>query len=333
MQNTAYEPAHATAGEKAGSYNKSVDLLCLGEPLLELNQQADGRYLSCHGGDTCNVAVAASRLGANAGYFSRIGDDVFGRSFFALWEREGVHAAHVIVDATAPTGIYFVTHDQGTHHFSYRRAGSAASLLSTHELPVEYLQQSKILHVSGISQGISSCAADAVFAAIDIARDAGVQIAYDTNYRPALWPLRRARAITHAAMANCDIALPGLEDARALTELQHPNDIIDFYLQLGCRMVALTLGTDGVLVATHDHRHSIPAYLLSAVDATGAGDTFDGAFLARLLAGDDPFIAAAYANAAAALSTQHFGAVPGIPDHQAIEDFINQPGYGQFTKS
>lgn len=297
------------------------DLICLGEPLLEFSSvERDGRtvYLQGYGGDTSNCAVAAARQGASVGYITRLGDDAFGKAFLDLWRDEGVDTGTVAVDPAAPTGIYFITYRDGEHIFDYRRAGSAAASMTPDTLPSAAISAAKILHVSGISQAISDSAADAVFTAIRTAKDAGVRVSYDTNLRLKLWPLDRARAVTHAAMALADIALPGLDDARQLTGLDAPDAIVDFYLALGCGIVALTMGREGTLVATPDLREVVPVYPVDQVDATGAGDTFDGAFLARLLAGDGVVDAARYANTAAALSTLGHGAVAPIPRREAV---------------
>ena len=300
----------------------TMDLLCFGEPLLEFNVQADGIYLPGHGGDTSNCAIAAARQGARVGYFTHLGNDPFGRSFLDLWAREGVDAGTVRQLDDAHTGVYFVTHGPQGHEFSYMRAGSASSRVGPSDIPVDVLKSVRILHVSGISQAISASAADAVFAAIRVVREAGGKVSYDTNLRLKLWPVERARAITHAAMAQAHVALPGLDDARQLTGISDPDSIADFYLGLGCEVVALTLGADGTLVATADERQKVPGMPVKAVDATGAGDTFDGAFLARLLAGDTPFEAARYANAAAALSTQGYGAVAPMPRKDEVLSFL-----------
>ena len=302
----------------------TLDIICLGEPLLELNQQSDGRYLPGHGGDTSNCAIAAARQGAKVGYVTLLGADSFGDSFMELWQNEGVDVSTVSRMKEAHTGIYFVTHGPDGHQFSYFRAGSAASKMTPATLPVDYINSAGILHVSGISQAISDSAADAVFSAIDSARAAGVRISYDTNLRPALWPLDRARAVTHAAMAKCHIALPGLEDAVQLTGLDDPDAIADFYLELGAEIVALTLGAEGTLVATQEERYRVNGRQVVPVDATAAGDTFDGAFLAELAAGKSPFDAAYYANAAAALSTQGYGAVEPMPIRSAVESFLRE---------
>ncbi|GAB5463218.1 sugar kinase [Hoeflea alexandrii] len=300
------------------------DILCLGEPMLEFNQQPDGNYLPGHGGDTSNCAIAAARQGASVGYVTHIGADTFGNSFMDLWRAEGVNVENIKQVSDAHTGVYFVTHGKDGHEFSYFRAGSASSRMAAADLPVKALESCKILHVSGISQAISDVAADAVFEAIRIVKAAGSKVSYDTNLRLKLWPLERARAVTHAAMAQCDIALPGLEDAEQLTGLSDPDAIADFYLHLGAKIVALTLGAEGTLVATPERRERVKGRRVEAVDATAAGDTFDGAFLARLMAGDPPFEAARYANAAAALSTQGYGAVAPMPYTDKVIAFLNE---------
>jgi 2-dehydro-3-deoxygluconokinase len=152
-----------------------------------------------------------------------------------------------------------------------------------------------------------------VFKAIDIATRNGVAVAYDTNYRPRLWPPARAASVMHAAMAHADYAMPGLEDVRTLTGLTDPDRMLDFYLRLGSKLVLLKMGEAGSYLATAHTRVLIPAHKVVAVDATGAGDTFCGSFMARLLGGDDPPAAARYASVAAALKCLGYGAVGPIP--------------------
>ncbi len=306
------------------------DILCMGEPLLEFNQQPGSGpplYLKGHGGDTSNAAIAAARTGASAGYITAVGADAFGEDFLALWKSEGVDTGTVRIDPDAHTGIYFVTHGAKGHAFTYFRAGSAASRMAPATMPDHAIRQAKILHMSGISQAISGSAADACFHAITVARDAGVRVSYDTNLRLRLWSVERARAVIHAAIAIADIALPSLDDAVALTGLEQPDAIADFYLRLGAPMVVLKLGKDGVLLADASSRERIAPHKVDAVDATGAGDTFGGSFLARLVAGDAPREAARYANAAAALATTGYGAVAPIPRPEAVRALLSRsPG-------
>lgn len=296
----------------------SVDLLCMGEPMLEFNQlppQPDGtrHYLEGHGGDTSNAAIAAARQGASVGYITALGQDMPGESFMALWAREGVDASTVIRTDRWQTGVYFVTHDERGHHFLHYRTNSAAAMYSQADLPQEAVAACRLFYVSGISQGISNSACDAVFAAIDIARRNGAKVAYDTNYRPRLWSPARAAAIVHSAMAQSDYALPGIDDVQILTGLGEPEAILDFYLRLGPKVVVLKMGDQGAWLATPDQRVHIRPHAVKVIDATGAGDAFCGSFLARMLAGDTPEQAARYANLAAALKCTGYGAVAPIP--------------------
>ena len=296
------------------------DLMAIGEALVELNQAEDGApFVQGFGGDTSNAMIAAARLGADAAYFTAVGADRFGQALTELWMRERVDASRIVVSGGAHTGLYFVTHGPGGHAFSYLRAGSAASRIGESDLPVDRVRETKILHLSGISQAISSSAADAVFAAIDVARDAKRLVSYDPNLRLKLWPLRRARAIIHEAMRLSDIALPGLDDALALTGLSDPDAIVDFYLRLGSSIVVLKLGKAGALAATAKARKRVAPHPVKAIDATGAGDCFDGAFLAEYVRSADPLAAARFANAAAALSTLGYGAVAPLPRRADVE--------------
>jgi 2-dehydro-3-deoxygluconokinase len=308
---------------------KTLDILAFGEPLMEFAEvERDGErlFLPGFGGDVSNAVIAASRQGACCGFFSAVGDDSFGRRFLSLWDAEGVDRSAVIQRAGGRTGIYFISYGEAGHEFSYARAGSAASLVTLEELPLAQIAAARVLHVSGISQAISTPCADAVFAAMRHAKASGTAVSYDTNLRLQLWPLDRARATIHGALTLSDIARPGLDDARLLTGLDRPEDICVTYLGLGCSVVALTMGQAGTMVAVNGRLEVIPARPVQAVDATGAGDTFGGAFLAEWLRAGDPFGAAAYANAAAALSTLGQGAVAPMPHRADVERFLAQGG-------
>jgi 2-dehydro-3-deoxygluconokinase len=296
----------------------AADLICIGEPMLEFSQlpaQEDGRvlYQQGFGGDTSNVAIAAARQGTRTGYISAVGRDPAGEALLALWAEEGVDHSGVRISETHPTGVYFVTHGVTGHRFHYHRRRSAASAVAAADIPEGAIAAARLIFASGISHGISDSAADAVFHAFAVARKHGVAIAYDTNYRPALWAPRRAAAVIHAAVGEADIVMPGMDDARALTGLTDAEAILDFYLSLGPGLVLLKMGSEGVYLGTPEKRVRIAPFPAAAVDATGAGDTFCGAVLARLLAGEAPEDAAHYAAAAAAISTTGYGAIVPIP--------------------
>ena len=302
-----------------------LDVLCLGEPLLEFNQIKEGNkntYSSGYGGDTSNTAISIARQGMSVGFISKVGKDQFGWELLELWKREKVDYSHVSIHPEAPTGIYFVTHDADGHHFTYYRSGSAACQMTPLDLPKDDLSQTRILHLSAITQAISVSSCETAFAAIFQARKNGVKVSYDTNLRLKLWSLDRARDVINRTVPMCDVIMPSLEEATSLTGLVDPEEITDYFFELGAKLVVLKQGSHGALVSDGKENLNIPGHKVKAIDATGAGDTFDGAFLSEWIRKDDPFSAAEYANAAAALSTTNYGAVDSIPNRDEVKEFL-----------
>jgi 2-dehydro-3-deoxygluconokinase len=292
-------------------------IVSIGEPMVEFNQVEERRYLQGYGGDSSNMIVAAARTGARTAYVTRVGDDEFGRMLLELWRREGVDTSWVVTDPGAPTAAYFVTHGPRGHAFSYLRAGSAASRLQPSDLPD--LAHASFVHASGISMAISTGAADTVLAAFGAAKG---KVSFDSNLRLKLWPLERARAMIAAAAGMAEYFFPSLEDARQLSGIDAPEGNVDWAHRLGAKVVFLKLGAEGVIVSDGERRERIHGLKVQALDATGAGDCFCGAALARLAAGDTIWEAARYANAAAALATTGHGAVDPLPRPDAVRKLI-----------
>ena len=305
------------------------DILSMGEPMVEFNQTRGGdgtTFLRGCGGDSSNFAVAAARQGARTGYISAIGNDTNGALLRALWRAEKVDDTHVLTADDAPTGVYFVSHTESGHQFDFCRGGSPASRYRAQDLPLDAIAGAKVLHLSGISLGISASACDAGYRAIEHARASGVRVSFDTNLRRQLWSLDRARAVIWDALALSDICLPSYDDVIQLSDMKDADKMIDRCLSLGPAIVALKLGAEGTLVADRTQRFRIPPYPCKAVDATGAGDTFGGAFVARIVAGDGIEQAGHYAAAAAALSTEGYGAVTPIPTAHQVKALLKQKG-------
>lgn len=296
------------------THAKTLDVLAIGEAMVEFNQQDPRIYLAGFGGDTSNCVIAAARMGAKTAYLTQLGDDVFGDALIAMWQREGVDTQGVARIAGGETGLYFVTHGAHGHRFSYRRAGSAASRMNVAALPDGLVESARWLHCSGISQAISTSACDTVLEAIARARAAGTLVSYDLNFRPSLWPAERALAMARATLAQCDLFFPSIDEVTALTGLTRRDDVIQWSHAQGAQTVVLKLGAQGSLISTAEGvQQQVAPYPVTPIDATGAGDCFAGALLARLVAGDTLRDATCAANAAAALSTQGYGAVAPLP--------------------
>lgn len=314
------------------------EIVALGEPLIEFSAIDETplskvkQFKRGFGGDTSNFVVAVSRLGGKAGYLTCLGNDEFAESFLGLWQKEGVDTRHIVTDSTAYTGMYFIARMGQKHNFTYLRQNSAASRMTPEFLPADYIRRARLLHISGISQCISTSACDTVFSAIAIAKEANVKISYDPNLRLKLWPIHRAKAIIHQTISMADIVLPSIEDAQALNGKKSAEEIVQLYLDLGPEVVALKLGAEGSLLATREktedglrlHVRKFEPFKVNSKDMTGAGDTFDGAFAVGYLAGWPLDRCMRFANAAAALTTTELGAVSPIPRLKSVEDLMAQ---------
>ena len=303
------------------------DLIGLGEALVEFTEldplnNIEGKYLKGFGGDTSNTIIAAARQGASVGFISAVGKDRFGQSLLSLWQQEGVDTQTVDQVEGQFTGIYFVFPSPAGREFAYYRKDSAASLYRSDSLPLQVIANAKVLHISSISQSISVNANETVRKAINTASAANVIVSYDTNLRLNLWSLDEARATINQTLQYVDIIFPSIDDSQILTGLEDGEAIVDHYLNTGPNVVALKIGAQGCLVATKAERIFIPSITVKAVDATGAGDAFNGAFLANYLKSNCPFQAAKRAVIAGALTTTGLGAVRPIPYFEQIEGQI-----------
>lgn len=296
----------------------SADILCLGEPLIEFVRREDGLWQQSIGGDTSNAAVAAAKQGASVGYLTALGAGRFGDAVIGYWADEGIDAAHVARHPTAQTGLNFVEPDPAERFFTYRRAGSAASLMRPEDLPREAIKAARCLHLSGITLAVSEDLRETAFAAMNMAQGAGVPVSLDTNLRLALWDIDAARAITHQAMRGATIAVTSIDDSRHLTTLTDPSAIASFHHDLGPKIVLVTMGADGCLLSVEGAETRIAPFPTEPIDSTGAGDSFAGAFLAYWLETGDPVVAARRGAIVAAGTVAGLGAVQPIPRRDEV---------------
>ena len=171
-----------------------------------------------------------------------------------------------------------------------------------------------------------------MFAAIERAHAAGVQVSLDSNLRLRLWPVDRARAILREALRQADLFLPSMDDMQHLTGNDDPERTLDWIRDAGATgVVVLKLGKDGSIIDDGHGRKPVAALRVEAVDATGAGDCFAGSLLARRCKGDSWEDAVRYANVAAALSTLGYGAVEPCPARsRSRRNCRIRPGFGLF---
>ena len=300
----------------------NIDIVCMGEAMVEFTRmnrsKGEALYIRGLGGDTSNCAISAARQGVKVAYLSAVGDDQFGKIAIDTWLTEGIDVSQVFVDPNSPTGIYFIDPAPEGRNFTYYRAGSAASRMSSISSSQTILSRTAILHLSAITQAISIAPNEPSFEAIDIVKKSGGRVSYDTNLRLNLWGLEEARRVINKTLTQADILLPSLDEAQILTGLDNKEDILNFYLQFEPEILALKCGSEGAIVIFEGRKEYIPALNVNAIDTSGAGDTFAGAFLAQIIQGESPFEAARFAVVASGISVQGYGAMAPIPNRKQV---------------
>ncbi|MEM9476973.1 MAG: sugar kinase [Pseudomonadota bacterium] len=293
-------------------------ILALGEALIEfvrLPQPVDGHptYRQGFGGDTSNTIIAAARQGATTGYLSAVGEDSFGKELLELWSREGVDTSTVITRERDPTGVYFVEPHASGRNFTYARRGSAASGYGPDDLPLDAIRKAEVLHVSALSQAISTTMCAAVERACEVAREAGTMVSFDTNLRLNLWSLADAREAIFGLLPLADIVLPSDDEAELLLGTSDQDAVLNRFAAHGARHVILKRGSRGPVLRANGEDMAFEAPSVEAVDSTGAGDSFAGAFLTYFLETKDARLAVERAVKVAARTVSGYGAVDPLP--------------------
>lgn len=309
-----------------------ADIITLGELLIDMTQdgtdeQGNGRFTAYPGGAPANVAVAAARLGADTGFIGKVGDDSFGRSLAETLRKEGVNTDGLFVSDSVPTTMAIVSVDaSGEREFSFYRNPGADTQLTTEEA-VSVIEDDLplILHAGSLSM-TTSPSREACEEALRFAKERGVIISYDPNYRAALWDTEEnAVAMMKKLLPLADILKVSDEEMLMLTgteDFEEGSLVLSGY---GPRLVLVTLGSQGVFVRYGEYAEVVPGFRVKVADTNGAGDTFLGAMLAQIAArgeGADLLCGLnaetlrdylTYANKAASLTCSRHGAIPAMP--------------------
>ncbi|PKI36287.1 hypothetical protein CRG98_043313 [Punica granatum] len=279
-------------------------------------------FVKAPGGAPANVAIAVTRLGGKSAFVGKLGDDEFGHMLAGILKQYGVKAEGINFDEGARTALAFVTlRADGEREFMFYRNPSADMLLKPEELNLELIRSAKVFHYGSISLIVEPCRS-AHLKAMQVARDAGALLSYDPNLRLPLWPSAEdAREQIMSIWEKADLIkisdvelefLTGsdkIDDASAMS-LWHPN----------LKLLLVTLGEKGCRYYTKNFCGHVEAYHVNAVDTTGAGDSFVGALLCKIV--DDHSLiedesrlreALKFANACGAITTTKKGAIPALP--------------------
>jgi 2-dehydro-3-deoxygluconokinase len=275
-------------------------IICIGECMIELRSVGEDNFARSYGGDVYNTAVYLKRSlsDAQVQFVSAVGDDSMSEAMRQVWRAHGVDDSLAVTVPGGSPGLYLIeTDSNGERRFQYWRSHSAArrwlaTLLTAGEAR---LWGADMVYFSGITLAILEPSERSQ--AIDLMRRLRAQvggIAFDPNVRLKLWESPEiAAANLEAAISVCDILLPSAEDLTWLFQIDEPSQQLDRARAMGVKEVALTLGVAGCAVADADSQAWLPSPAVEFVaDTSGAGDSFNGAYLASRLQGRSPMQAA-----------------------------------------
>ncbi len=303
-------------------------------PALDASLAETTEFIKAPGGAPANVAVGVVRLGVPAKFAGCLGNEPFGLWLKSIVENEGVDVSGVKLTDEARTTIAFVaTRGDGKKDICFYRNPGADAMLRAEDLPETLFDNIKILHIGSVSLGLEPCRS-AQFEAVRRAKEQGVLISFDPNWRPSLWnDFGLALQLIWQTIPLSDLVKVADEEWEFVTGHADFTTGAQKILAQGPKLVIMTKGAEGVQVATKDFEFSAPAFKITAVDTIGAGDGFVAAFLSSICkynsANFEDFLtqkrvenAITYANAAGALAAQKRGAIPSLPTPNEIEAFL-----------
>lgn len=305
-------------------------LITLGETMTMLVPENDGplRYVPNFrirmAGAESNVAIGVCKLGEEAAWIGRLGDDEFGRYLLNQMRSEGVDCSHAIFDEKHRTGVMFKEIGEGETKVFYYRENSAASHMCPGDLSRRMFDGASILHLTGITPVLSESCRDTVLEAIELAKSCGLSISFDPNIRRKLWGEKDFRGLIRDITLKSNIVLMGLSEAKTLFDLDDPQKIFKKLFSLGtAKYIAIKNGDKGAVVSDGGQSVSIAPYPCRCVDPVGAGDGFNAGFLTGLMRGEDIVTAGRMGAICGALATQTTGDMEGYPDAKQMSQALN----------
>ena len=272
----------------------TAGLVTIGETMALFSAQEPGalRHQSALrvrvGGAESNTAIAASRLGTPAAWIGRVGDDGLGDLVVDTLRGAGL-AVTAIIDP-APTSIMVKEHrSPATTEITYYRANGPGAHLTPDDLDEALIRQAGVVHLTGITPALSASARRTVFAAAEVARDAGVPVSFDVNFRSKLWSAHEAGPVLRDLASRASIVFVGEDEAAVLgVDADQPRAITEAIARWGPTEVVLKRGAQGACALEAGRFVRMPATPAVVVDVVGAGDAFAGGYLAEFLIGEPP---------------------------------------------
>lgn len=305
---------------------KKFDVTALGEILIDMtyagkSESGQTLFEQNPGGAPANVLSAVSRLGGACAFIGKVGSDMHGTFLLDTLKKENICTEGTVADDRYFTTLAFVNLDEkGERSFSFARKPGADTQLSKDEVRFDIIEESKIFHVGSLSLTDEPCRS-ATLATLQFAKEKGLIISYDPNYRAPLWESEtKAVEGMKSILSYVDIIKISDEETKLLTGFANEVEASQELLNMGIKTVIVTLGAKGALVRNKDGFIYSDAKKVKAVDTTGAGDAFMGGFLYKVAKSgkreftlDEIKSFADFANRVAGFCVQRRGAICAMP--------------------
>lgn len=298
-----------------------------GDAVVDLIPDGENHYLRCAGGAPANVAVGVSRLGCEAGFIGRVGNDPLGKFMQQTLQAEKVSTDNMILDPQQRTSTVIVGLDDGERSFTFMVNPSADQFLEVGDLPT--FHQGDFLHCCSIAL-INNPSRSTTIEAIRRIKEVGGFFSFDPNLRESLWAsLDEMKEVVNSVIAMADILKFSEEELTLLTNttnLEEATKVIT--AQYPEKLIIITLGKDGAIYHLNGKSQVVKGKALKPVDTTGAGDAFVSGLLAGLSQVSDWKEEATLvevirkANASGALATTAKGAMAALPNKAQLEAFL-----------
>lgn len=310
---------------------KRFDIMTIGVPMVEFTRTKMDMHLTEPGefygpvpaGDPGIALNACVRLGYRGCYVGAIGVDAFADCFLAQMKRSGINVDYIRRDPDHDTGLSMLTKfSDGSREFFFTVPRSAAATMGPDDLDADLLKNVRWVHLSGFALSISE-SAGALHHQLIRELPGDVRVSFDPNYRKQVIGVREYLARAGEVLERCDCFLPSRGEAALFGDGMETDEAVCARLSKTGKHVALKDGAKGSVVFDDGERIGYPAFKVRETDSTGAGDIYDGAFIASLMDGKNVREAGRYATAAGAIAVTRVGLMDIAPVRQEIDAMLN----------
>lgn len=290
-------------------------------PCAGMSHEIAGEYLGPFPSGAPAIFIdTVAKLGIEAGIIGGIGKDGFGRNLRNRLERDGVNLKFVEERVDRATAVAFVMYNlDGSRQFIYHIGGTPATCA---KMPENAIEDVGFFHIMGCSLTADKIFCSEIIKTMHLMKENGAKISFDPNIRPELLQ-GDLQEIIQPVIDNCSVLLPGVDELKMIAKADTVEAAVKtLFRNEVLEVILLKHGSKGCEVITRQEHFSIPAFEIEQVDATGAGDCFDGAFLSGILHGKDIVASAQMASAAGALNAMAFGPMEGKISMETINQML-----------